>query len=246
MTFGSNVARRLGNKLYEVAFPVYRPLYSAFKAYTDRAERRLLADTLCEGDVVVDGGANIGTYSRVLSKWVGSSGLVHSFEPAAENFAHLCAAVAKLPNVRANQMALSDRSGEQLLYLSRTLNIDHRTYRTNGESRPTASIRSIRLDDYFEAGDRVNLIKLDIQGYELHALQGAQRVLSDNPTIKLLLEFWPYGLRNAGHSPEALLAFLEDNGFTVFSVGGDKLREYAQCAPCASDDRSFLNLFARR
>ena len=39
---------------------------------------------------------------------------------------------------------------------------------------------------------------MDIQGYELHALRGASRVLADNPDTNLLLEFWPYGLRQAG------------------------------------------------
>ena len=56
----------------------------------------------------------------------------------------------------------------------------------------------IALDDYFKPGERVDLIKMDIQGYELHALRGANRVLADNPDIKLLLEFWPYGLKQAG------------------------------------------------
>jgi hypothetical protein len=38
-----------------------------------------------------------------------------------------------------------------------------------------------------------DLIKMDIQGYELHALHGAMRVWTDNPEIKLLPEFWAHG-----------------------------------------------------
>ena len=72
------------------------------------------------------------------------------------------------------------------------------TYLPEGDSRHRCQIEMIALDDYFKPGQRVDLIKMDIQGYELHALRGASRVLADNPGIKLLLEFWPYGLKQAG------------------------------------------------
>lgn len=242
----TDLTRTFGNKLYEVAFPLYRPLYSAFKSYVDRAERHLLANNLFRGDVVVDAGANIGVYSRFLSKCVGTAGTVHSFEPSPENFARLRAAVAGLPNVLPRELAVSDTTGQQLLYISSCLNVDHRTYPTAGELRRTVSVRSTRLDDYFKPDQRVDLLKLDIQGYELHALRGAQRVLAENPTVKLLLEFWPFGLRSAGSSPEALLAFLQDHEFRVFDFKNRRLEEYSGAAPLKHDDLSYFNLFARR
>jgi predicted methyltransferase len=75
-----NLLRGMGNGLYKFAFPVYRPLYSTFKSYADRVERKLLAKHLSAGCVVVDAGANIGIYSQFLSKCVGPTGTVHSFE----------------------------------------------------------------------------------------------------------------------------------------------------------------------
>jgi hypothetical protein len=94
------VLRRAGYKLYEHVFPIYGPLYAAYKAYADRSERRLLKNLLFPGAVVVDAGANIGIYSQVLSRCVGSSGVVHSFEPSPENFKRLQSATRKLANVR--------------------------------------------------------------------------------------------------------------------------------------------------
>ena len=64
--------RRIGNALYKMAFPAYRPLYAAFKAYADRAERQLLSQRLAKGAVVVDAGANIGTFTVFLSEPGGS------------------------------------------------------------------------------------------------------------------------------------------------------------------------------
>ena len=210
--------QRVGNKLYERAFPIYRPLYSAYKWYADSAERQLLKSILSAGDVVVDAGANIGIYSQFLSRCVEATGVVHAFEPSPENFKRLQAAARKLANVRLSQAAVGECSGKAKLYLSDKLNVDHRTYVTGEDPRRIVPIDIIALDDYFKPGQRVDLIKMDIQGYELHALRGANRVLADNPTAKLLLEFWPYGLKQAGANWMDLLATLESKNMVVSQI----------------------------
>jgi len=219
----ASVVRRLGNKVYEHAFPIYRPLYAAYKAYADRGERELLKRVLFPGSIVVDAGANIGIYSEFLSRCVGPTGVVHSFEPSPDNFKRLRAATRKLSNVRLNQLAVSDKTGESLLYISKELNVDHRTYPKEGETRRTLSIRSTRLDDYFKTGERVDLIKMDLQGFELHALQGVDRVLADNPNIKLLLEFCPLALKQAGASGNDLIAALREKGKVIQKVSSKGL-----------------------
>jgi FkbM family methyltransferase len=244
--FADKVARRFGNELYKVAFRIYRPLYSVFKVYADRAERRILTEHLSAGCVAVDAGANIGIYSQFLSRCVGPTGAVHSFEPSPENFRHLSAAVAGLPNIRASELAVSDKTGRSLLYVSDKLNVDHHTYPMEGESRKTIPIKSITLDDYFAAGSRVDLIKMDIQGFELHALRGAKRVLQENPHIKLLLEFWPFGLKQAGGSADELLSFLEDQSFSLFLPGANGPVKFDRSYAGALESIKYFNLFAER
>jgi FkbM family methyltransferase len=113
---------------------------------------------LPKGAVVVDAGANIGIYSRFLARCVGPTGVVHSFEPSPENFSRLQRAVRKLANVRLSQAALGERSGKSNLYVSDKLNVDHRTYATQGDSRRIVPIDIIALDDYFfKSGQRVDL-----------------------------------------------------------------------------------------
>ena len=236
---------RLGNRLYRYAFPIYWPAYRAFKIYTDRAERQLLRKILFPGAVVVDAGANIGVYSQFLSRCVGVDGIVHSFEPSPDNFRRLHAATNHLANVRANSAAVGDHTGQSKLYLSDDLNVDHRAYAPGGDSRRAILIELIALDDYFKQGETVNLIKLDVQGYELHALRGAQRILQENPGIKLLFEFWPYGLKQAGAEWRDLLASLQQHRFVVRQLCKDGLRalrwEIVEERP-----EWYVNLFASR
>jgi FkbM family methyltransferase len=235
--------RGIGNKLYEHAFPIYRLCYSAFKAYTDRPERRLLKATLSAGDVVVDAGANIGIYSQFFSRCVGPTGVVHSFEPSPENFARLRSAARRLSNVRVWPAGVGERTGRSTLYLSEKLNVDHRTYMAEGDARASVPIDIITLDDYFEPGQRVDLIKMDIQGYELHALRGATRALADNPAAKLLLEFWPYGLKQAGANWLELIDTLENKGRSLFEITNHGLVPF-RSESVTEDPNWYVNLFA--
>jgi hypothetical protein len=113
------VLREIGNRVYDRAFPIYVLCYRGFKAYTDHAERKFLRKTLAPGDVAVDVGANIGIYTQLLSRWVGPTGLVHSFEPSPENFGRLQSATHKLANVRLSQSAVGESSRKTTLYVSR-------------------------------------------------------------------------------------------------------------------------------
>ena len=195
--------------------------------------------------MVVDAGANIGIYSEFLSRCVGPNGVVHSFEPSPDNFIRLRSATRKLPNVNLSPAAVGERSGETMLYISDKLNVDHRAYMTDGNARPALQIRMVALDDYFKPGQRVDLLKLDIQGYELHALQGATRIVNQNPEIKLLLEFWPYGLKQAGVSWGELIEMLGGFAMNVMFIGADGLIPF-EAGEVRSDVNWYVNLFASR
>src|SRR5436190_20383094 len=239
----SSVLHSAANKLYQYVFPIYRLLYAAYKTRADRAERELLKQILFPGAVVVDVGANIGIYSEFLSRYVGPTGLVHSFEPSPDNFRRLRVATRNLSNVRLSQAAVGERSGESKLYISNKLNVDHRVYRVDKDSRRAIPTEMVTLNDYFKPGQRVDLIKIDIQGYELHALRGANRVLADNPNAKLLLEFWPYGLKQAGANWVDLIAALEQKSMVVRQVTGQALIPFQARSTNNSADW-YVNLFA--
>lgn len=241
----SSLLRSVGNIVYKHAFPIYHVFYRGFKAYTERGERQLLRKVLFPGAVVADVGANIGIYSEFLSRCVGPAGMVHSFEPSPDNFRRLRTATRKLSNVLLSQAAVGEHSGESKLYISEKLNVDHRTYIADGDSRHTAPIEMIALDDYFKPGERVDLIKMDIQGYELHALRGAKRVLEENTGINLLLELWPSGLKQARGSWEELVQMLKGLSMNLCLVARYGLIPF-DTREVRSDVFWYVNLYASR
>ncbi len=200
---------------------------------------------LSEGSVVIDAGANIGVYSEFIADCVGSTGVVHSFEPEPLNCARLRAALGHRENVRINEMALSDQTGTSVLYLSEELNVDHRAYPSTDGNRSTLTIETTRLDDYLTPGAQVDLVKLDIQGFELHALRGAEQLLHSTPGIKLLFEYWPYGLKQAGASGDQLLSYLQSRGFKLSEISSTGLVGL-RSAPVKEDPDSYFNIFASR
>jgi FkbM family methyltransferase len=233
---------RLVNPLYHRFPNVYGPMYSLYKKLSDLPERKLMRSFVQPGMTVVDAGANIGTTTELLAELVGPKGLTFSFEPEEQNFERLLRAVSRLTNVRPIPIALADTTGEITLYAADDLNVDHRTYDT-GEGRRAIPCQATRLDDYFPPGTGIGFVKMDIQGAELHALRGAERIVSENREIGLLLEYWPYGLLRAGVRPAELLEFLARHGFSVQVVGR---RVKGGLAAVGEGEDDYVNVFASR
>jgi FkbM family methyltransferase len=207
----------IGNLLYGRYPAGYRYLYRLYKNLTDKREREFIRSWVRPGMTVIDVGANIGEYSLFMADLVGPKGRVIAVEPEPENFARLCKAVRHLAHVEKIHAAASASRGKLLLFLSEKLNVDHHTY-DDGEGRPCLEIEAIALDDHVPIGACVDLIKIDVQGAELSALKGAERILRENHDIKVLFEYWPFGLRRAGHEPLELISYLRSLGFGIRSV----------------------------
>ena len=212
----------LGNFLYKHAFVLYKPLYAAFKNRQDAFEISLLKKHVKKGDVVLDIGANIGYYAQILSSLVGETGHVHCFEPDTVNFRHLVAACNSLKNCSLNNKAVGPKTEVITIYTSKELNVDHRTYKP-AEYDQEISVDCISIDDYLQNGGLVNFIKMDIQGFEMQAIKGMLNTIKKNSDLKMISEFWPYGLRSAGSSVAEYFDFLTGLGFTCYLLEKDAL-----------------------
>lgn len=191
---------------------------------------------------VIDVGANIGFYTAFMANIVGEKGRVYAFEPSPHNF-NLLKKYNNNNNVTLVQAAVGDTTGEIVLYVSDKLNVDHQTYETD-EIREKVNVLSYRLDDYLK-NEKVDFIKMDIQGFEYQALLGMKNILRNNANIKVLMEFWPYGLIKAGSSVEKLLTFLHELDFQTELLERNS-REKMPPIPKRNDFSYYRNLLAFR
>jgi FkbM family methyltransferase len=175
------------------------------------------------GDTVVDVGAHIGYYTLLFAKLVGEEGRVLAFEPHPDNFALLQRNVEAngYTNVYLAQKAVAEHTGQSYLYLAEVNLGDHRIYDA-GNGRKAMPIETVCLDDYLQGYEaQIRFIKLDIQGAEVAALAGMSSILNRNRDLKIMLEYWPFGLRQFGTEPQAFLEALLRHGFRLHLIDED-------------------------
>jgi FkbM family methyltransferase len=217
---------QVGQLRMNAADDVMFPQIAAYGAH-EPEESALLAERLKQGMVVIDAGSNVGYHSLLASKAVGPSGRVFAFDPDPENMGLLRANLDLngVTNVTTVNSALSDRAQTARFYRDTANHGAHTLSRTNVEvPGEEFSVSCVRLDDALEGlgVQRVDFIKVDIQGAEAMMLRGAKKTLErDRPT--LLLEFWPAGLRAMGDRPLDLLEAMRGFGYRA-SVQLERLR----------------------
>lgn len=172
-----------------------------------------LSERLRPGDRFLDVGANIGYYTAWAAHRVGSGGRVIAIEPMDKNLQLIYATIDRngYSHVRVEPFAASDASGMVCMAThGGSSNGEILVDWTRGE-RPTYA-QARRLDDLLVGEDRIDIVKFDIEGHELHAWRGFSAGLEHNRPI-VLTEFHPKCLRqNARVEPEEYAAALLDYG----------------------------------
>jgi FkbM family methyltransferase len=178
------------------------------------------------GMVVVDAGGNVGQYSLIAALEVGRAGAVHAFEPVPRNFDRLVAHVhdnGLASTVRANMLALWHEPATLDLHRLVDGGGDNDGAFTAGPATTvleTSRCRAVRLDDYASdvRMERLDLMKVDVEGAELFVLRGGTSVLRRwRPTI--LMEINRALCEALGYAPEAIWEVLEPLGYRIWSIG---------------------------
>jgi len=163
---------------------------------------------------VLDIGANIGWTALCLAG-IASEGRVIGFEPDPVNFDRCQSNVERndLKNIQVYSLALGDHPG--------SVPMEVRTPSNRGGNRIAPGVTTagkmvevMRLDDFLSTHplDRVDLIKMDVEGFEVRVLRGAEKTLRlFKPT--LFIEVDDNNLRDQGDSASLLVRFLEQLGY---------------------------------
>lgn len=200
-------------------------------------ETQLILRQTKKGDVVVDVGANIGYYTVLLADKVGKTGKVYAFEPDIISFEILKKNIEanNLKNVVAINVGVGSKNETKMLYKSEENLGDHKLFNdqflmSNVQKtqnppvgKPTSSlnppkadafrragereaIKIIKLDDYL-ADIKVNLIKIDTQGWEPEVVEGAKEIIKKNKPI-IFMEYSPASYSLAKLDGQNMMKFL--------------------------------------
>lgn len=201
-----------------------------------------LRSSVKPGSVCFDVGAHVGIYALSLARWTGPTGQVFAFEPNPETRKVLAG------NIRRNQLhdritvvpqGVSDRSTQAQFFAA-----DLAGFSRLGEPNPerpeqhTELTVSLTTIDEFCAANKVqpDWILLDIEGYEVAALNGARQTIeSGRGRLGIVVEMHPFIWTSAGTSREEFAALLNElhlrpralsNQTDLWSENGQVLLEY--------------------
>jgi FkbM family methyltransferase len=200
------------------------------RGHWEPLETAVFIDLLKPGAMVVDAGANFGHYALTAANIVGSDGQVIAFEPHPKTFGLLAANAALLStdNLRAIQAGLSDTSGEITLYADAANPGGHSFFEWNVRRsdgiKETVPVYS--LDAFLQKelpGKRLDVLKMDVQGFEMNLLNGARETIT-NHKPSVLCEITPEALQRAGSSHSELLKFFNDLEYRMTLVDSEAQR----------------------
>lgn len=169
---------------------------------------------LKEGSIFVDVGANIGLYSLLAARQVGPTGKVFAFEPSYREYRNLLGNIMlnDIGCIIPNNTAIGEKPG--------VVEIAIKDYQTGGNFIASTeigdkviinTINITSLDDVFRGlNDAINLVKIDVEGYELKALKGMQYLLEKGMIELIMVEITDKFLNKFGDSASELYKYMED------------------------------------
>jgi FkbM family methyltransferase len=185
--------------------------------------RRALLKLVAKGDTCFEVGANVGQYTPFLSHLVGPRGNVVAFEPLPFNVATLRARVSALSsydNVRIESLALSNDCGPVEMYMPEEVGAMASFRRhENAVWAPFKKVTALKawsetLDGYTarHGTDRLDLLKVDIEGAESLFLDGARKTIERFHPI-IVMEVDPFLSSTFGVDPQETFDALRHRGY---------------------------------
>ena len=206
-------------------FSWYLSKYGTYEANNTNFLIDLFADS--QDGIFVDVGANFGWYTCLLSKFAGANGQVIAIEPEADNLALLTSNIFsnQLRNVQVLPIAVSFENGTLPIHKAPAGNPGMHSFVTmphtpNEHNDSHVTVRT--LDGVLkDITGPIKLMKVDIEGFEVNALRGAQETLAR--CNNLLIEYSPGFLLAGGQQPVDFFNCISNAGLDINTIESGKL-----------------------
>ncbi|WP_160000326.1 FkbM family methyltransferase [Roseomonas sp. 18066] len=211
---------------------------------------KLFRGLVKRGATVLDVGANHGFYAIHAATLVGATGRVEAFEPNPR-LAGLATASLRTNGfrwARLHQVAVGDAMGQAELTFNPAMSGGGSIRKPGGPAKEeVAAVEVVALDQLFpEESFTVDVIKMDVEGYEGRALRGMEAILRRSPDVKILMEFSPALLARGGVDAAAVAGFLQDLGFQPWSVDEDSRPQPARWETLTAKGAKTHNILVAR
>src|SRR5262245_13031463 len=176
----------------------------------ERGTRILIQKYLRPGNVFIDVGANVGMHTLAAARAMQGQGKIIAFEPFEPTMRMLEKSIwmnGFSSMTEIHQAAVFNAAGRQQLFIGATSG-HHSLFALEpspNNAQGPGKVPLVRLDSVIAAGQRIDLMKIDVEGAELEVIEGAVSLIADNPEIALIVEFGPSHLRRTGRTPSQWL-----------------------------------------
>ena len=181
---------------------------------------RHFARLLRPGDGALDIGANVGYYTLAAARLVGPTGCVHAFEASPIIFARLRRNAKLNPhaNIHVHFAAVADQPGEVTFHTASAERTGYSSMRDLGaEVAAITTVPTLTIDSLLEEIRPVRLVKIDVEGAELHVLRGMQGLIErDRPYV--ITEIDDAFLREMGGDARQQCEFFTERGYKLHRI----------------------------
>lgn len=187
---------------------------------------RFLRDTLKEGDLFVDIGANIGYFTLQASQLVGKSGKVVSFEASPKIYAVLAENIKRnnAANVETHNLAISNVEGTTKIFAGNRGNIGETTMLEQEGFELECEVAARPLDVVIPTSmmAKVRLIKVDVEGAEWLVVSGMRSLLrASNADLEIVIEISPARVATYNKCAQDILDVFSEFGFFAYRLDND-------------------------
>lgn len=187
-------------------------------------ETRFFEHYIKKGDICFDVGANVGYYTNLFASITGKSGKVFSVEPLLRNvrLIELAAAINKTDEfVKVLRMCASNEDTE--VGFSSNGDSSYASVNIDSEKNTETVVQCKKIDSIVSDFNlpKIDILKMDVEGWEYHALQGMKGVLADpqkRPRL-MMIELYPDHLKKYSNSIAEICEFLSGFGYAPYFLG---------------------------